>query len=178
MSTSVILNVVFLQILWFAAILGAANGMMVPAAIWFVSFFCWYLLYGERRKQDLTLVAVATLLGFVLDSLWLHLGWLQFSHAAPFAGLAPWWICMLWAALGLTLNYSLGWLQTRLALAAVCSMASAPLSYFAAARLGAVEIIHPLSLYTGLGLSWAVIIPALLVFARSLNRPQIIGQTL
>lgn len=178
MSKSVFVNVVFLQVLWFAAILGAANDLMLPVVTWFLGFFCWYLVSGEHRKQNIALVIVATLVGLTLDSLWLQFGWLEFSNALPFAGLAPWWICMLWAGLGLTLNYSLRWLQTRLVLAAVCSAISAPLSYFAASRFGAVEIAHPISLYAALAISWAVIIPALLALARSLSRPQIIGQTL
>lgn len=178
MNREIILNVVFLQVLWFAAILGAANEWMVPAWVWFLGFFCWYLLCSERKKQDITIVSVATLLGLTLDSLWVQLGWLKFNHALPYQDLAPLWICMLWAGLGLTLNYSLRWLQTRLMLASVFSLVSAPLSYFAASRLGAVEIVQPLMLHVALGLSWAVSIPLLLVFARSLDRPQIIGQAL
>lgn len=173
-----LVNMVFLQVLWFAVILGAANRWMSPAITWFVLYLCWHLVYGERRKQDIVLVAMAALAGSTVDSLWVQMGWLSFHHAVPHPGLAPLWIAMLWAGLALTLNHSLRWLQSRLCLAAALSAVSAPFSYLAASRLGAVDILEPLYLYPLLSLSWAILIPSMLMFARGIHRPQIIGQPL
>jgi hypothetical protein len=172
------LNVVFLQVLWCGAILGAANEMMMPALAWFVMFFCWHAWFNGHARQDLAIVLLATPVGFVLDSLWVQLGLLKFSYAIPHPGFAPYWIAMLWAGLALTVNHSLRWLQSRPLAAAVLCMISAPLSYFAASRLGAAEIIEPLRLYVLLGLSWAVFIPLLLLFARSLDKPEMVGRCL
>ena len=178
MNKEIILNFIFLQVLWFAAILGAAREWMLPASIWFLAFFLFYLTIGERKKQDAVIVFATTTVGFMLDTLWVHSGWLVYSYPVPRESLAPYWICMLWAGLGLTLNHSLRWLQSRLGLAAMFSLVSAPLSYFAASRLGGVDITQPLWFYTMLSVSWALTIPALLAFAHSLERPRIVGQAL
>lgn len=177
-KVNVLLNVVFLQVLWFGAILGAANDMMMPAFVWFVLFLFWHALFNEHPWRDLPIVLLATPVGFFLDSLWVQLGLLEFSYAIPHPGFAPFWIVMLWAGLALTVNHSLRWLQFRPLAAAVLSMISAPLSYFAASRLGAAEIIEPLRLYVLLGLSWAVFIPLLLLFARRLDQSEILGRSL
>lgn len=178
MNKEIILNFVFLQVLWFAAILGAAREWMLPASVWFLGFFLFYLTIGERKKQDAMIVFTATAVGLMLDTLWVQSGWLVYSYPVPSESLAPYWICMLWAGLGLTVNYSLRWLQTRLGLAAAFSLVSAPLSYFAASRFGSVDITQPLFFYPMLSVSWALTIPALLAFAHSLERPRIVGQVL
>jgi len=175
MSAGVILNVVFLQVLWFAAILGAAGDWMLPALVWFGLFFCWYMLRGAMPKQDLSVIMVATPIGFVVDSLWIQLGWIEFSHALPSPMLAPYWIALLWAGLGLTLNHSFRWLHHRPGVAALLSLIAGPMSYFAASRLGAVEIIEPTRFFVSLGLSWAVVIPSLFLFTREMQRPGMLG---
>lgn len=167
----------FLQVLWFAVILGVAHDRMAPAWVWFVIFCGWHFLLGGGSRRDVGTVALATALGVALDSAWLRLGWLGFNHPLPLADLAPYWIAMLWAGVGLSLNHGLQWLQQRPALAAACAAASAPLSYLAAARLGAVDIFESV-LYPWLSLSWAIVVPALLLLARRTRRPEIIGQPL
>lgn len=178
MNKQIIANMVFLQVLWFAVILGAAYEWMAPALVCFVLFILYTLFNVESPRQEIAIVAFATVLGSILDSVWVQLSWLKFSYPFPYSGMAPFWIAMLWAGFGLTLNHSLLWLQNRLVLAAAFSMISAPLSYFAASRLGAVEILNPMFVYPALSLSWAVVIPCLLVVARSWHRPSVIGQPL
>ena len=177
-NRAIIINAAFLQVLWFAAILGAAHDWMLPAALLFFGFLWWHLAAGTRKRQDLSIVLVATSAGFLLDTVWVQAGGLSFSAHFFSPAVAPLCICMLWAGLGLTIDHSLRWLQPRPLMAALFCLASAPLSYFAASRLGAVEIIQPWFLYPALSLSWAVVIPFLLMFARNLNQPRIIGQAL
>lgn len=173
-----LVNVVFLQALWFATILGAAHDLLLPAFAWFLGFLFWHLVLGQYRREDTVIVVAATTAGCILDGLWVFLGWVEFASPSPLIGLAPWWIVMLWAGFALTVNHSLRALHDRLPLAAACAAISAPLSYFAASRLGAVAIMEPLALYVALSVSWAVLIPCLLLLARNVEKPQIIGQPL
>ena len=178
MNKHIIANIVFMQVLWFAVILGAAHEWMTPALICCMLFAVYHFFYVENLRRETAIALFATLLGSTLDSIWVQLGWLNFSYSIPHIGLAPFWIAILWAGLGLTLNHSLRWLQNRLVLAAAFSMISAPLSYFAASRFGAVEILNPMFIYPALSFSWAVVVPILLMFARSCHKPNIIGQPL
>ncbi len=89
----------------------------------------------------------------------------------PAADIAPLWILLLWAGLALTLNHSLAWLQSRLWLAALLSGLASPFSYLAAAKLGGVQIITESWLWLiGLGVSWAIALPALLWLAGQWNQ--------
>jgi hypothetical protein len=86
-------------------------------------------------------------------------------------------VVLLWAGLALTLNHSLAWLQSRLVLAAVLGGISSPLSYLAAARLGAVTIVSESCVwFVGLGLSWALALPILLWLASHLKQLKQEGQ--
>lgn len=58
------------------------------------------------------------------------------------------------AVMALTLNHSLAWLQSRLLLAALLGGVTSPLSYLAAAKLGAVQIVaESWQWFVGLGVS-------------------------
>lgn len=176
MNRALITNVVFLQVLWFAAILGAATDRMLPAMVWFGVFFVCHTLFGFERRRDLALVLIAVPVGFALDSLWVQLHWLEFSHAVPSPAAAPYWIAVLWAGFALTVNHSLRWLHQRPVLAGAFAMVSGPLSYFAAARLGAVVINDPFSLFIAIALSWGILVPCLLLLARGMDKASAVGQ--
>lgn len=177
MKPFVIVNAVFLQLLWFAAILGAAGEWMLPALTGFGLYTCWHLLCSDRRQQDVALAAIAVVIGFTLDSFWVQLHWLSFNFSLSPTGMAPLWILMLWAGLGLTVNHSMRWLQSRLVLAGILAAVSAPCSYFAASRLGAVVILEPAMLFTALSFSWALVIPGLLALARGREKQIVVGQS-
>jgi hypothetical protein len=114
---------------------------------------------------------VAVLIGLILDTTWVRLGWLKFAAGWALSERAPLWILLLWAGLALTLNHSLAWLQSRLLLAAVLAGISSPLSYLAAERLGAVTIVSESGLwFVGLCLSWALALPLLLWLANHLKQ--------
>jgi len=170
MSLNSLINMIWLQSLWFAAIIGAANQSTWPALLLFAAFALWHLRPSAGMTGDFRLMPAALILGFVLDTAWVRLGWLEFSAAWPVSGQAPLWILLLWAGLALTLNHSLGWLQSRLLLSSLLAGLSSPFSYLAAERLGAVRIIADSWLwFPGIGLSWAIVVPFLLWLARQLN---------
>ena len=136
-----------------------------------MGFAFWELRPGRRVYGDFQLMLVAVLIGLILDTTWVRLGWFEFAAGWAFSGRAPLWILLLWAGLALTLNHSLAWLQSRLLLAAVLGGVSSPLSYLAAARLGAVTIVSESGVwFVGLGLSWAVALPILLWLASHLKQ--------
>jgi hypothetical protein len=47
-------------------------------------------------------------------------GLLDFAAPLPFEGLAPYWIVVMWANFGLTLDSCLRWLQRQLLFGAAC----------------------------------------------------------
>ncbi len=172
-----LINALFLQTLWFAAVFGAAAGLLWPALLLLGCFGLWSLRPMIRIQGDGGLVLVAVLIGFMLDSAWVKLGWLSFAGSWPRQDLAPLWIVILWAGLALTLNHSLAWLQSNLLLAALLAGLSSPFSYLAAERFGALQIIGASGEWAfGLGLSWAVVLPFMLWLAKQLKQLPLRGK--
>ena len=165
------LNMLWMQALWFGAVMGAAEEQLWLAPVVLMGFAFWEFRPVRRVYGDFQLMLVAVLIGLILDTTWVKLGWLEFAASWAFSERAPLWILLLWAGLALTLNHSLAWLQSRLLLAAFLAGVSRPLSYLAASRLGAVDIVAESWLwFVGLGLSWALALPLLLWLAKHLKQ--------
>jgi hypothetical protein len=165
------INMLWMQALWFGAIMGAAEKMFWLAPVLLTGFIVWEFRPTRRVYGDFQLMLVALLIGLILDTTWVKLDWIKFAPDFALSGRAPLWILLLWAGLALTINHSLAWLQSRLLLAGVLSALSCPLSYLGAARLGAVDIVTESWLWAVvLSLSWAVSIPLLLWLANHLKQ--------
>ncbi|MBE0470123.1 MAG: DUF2878 domain-containing protein [Methyloprofundus sp.] len=165
-----LINFLWMQCLWFAAVIGAVSELIWPALAVLSLFMTWQLSPTHRSTGDFALLLVAVLLGFILDSTWISLGWMQFASPAPIPRLAPLWILCLWMGLALTLNHSLAFLQNRLWLAGLSAAIASPLSYLGAERLGAVQITGNFYLWLFfIALSWAIAMPLLLWLAKALR---------
>ena len=170
MKRNHLINMAWMQALWFAAVIGAAHKQTWPAVIILLTFAWWQLEPSRRQSSDLQIIPVAVFIGMVLDSSWIKLGWIQFSNPEPVPHMAPIWILLLWTGLALTVNHSLGWLQGKLVLAGSVSGLVSPFSYLAAQRLGAVHIISDSwSWFFGLAICWALALPFLLWLAGHLQ---------
>ena len=157
----------WMQGLWFGAVIGAAHQQLWLAPVVMMGFAFWEFRPDRRVYGDFQLMLVAVLIGLILDTTWIKLGWIEFAGGWAFSERAPLWILLLWAGLALTLNHSLAWLQSRLVFAAVLGGVISPFSYLAAERLGAVAIVTESGAwFVGLGLSWAVALPLLLWLAK------------
>jgi hypothetical protein len=165
------LNLLWMQALWFGAVIGAAQEQLWLAPVLLMGFAFWEFRPVRRVYGDFQLMLVAVLIGLILDTTWIKLGWLEFAAGWASSDRAPLWILLLWAGLALTLNHSLAWLQSRLLLAALLSGVSSPLSYLSAERLGAVDIVTESAVwFVGLGVSWALTLPLLLWLASHLKQ--------
>jgi len=160
-SWHVLVNASLFQLTWFAAVLGG-NGFAVPAC----ALLAIHLVFRDSLKADCTIGAITAALGLGLDTLWIHLNVLDFNGAV----IAPLWIVVLWAALGLSMNHSMSWFITRPLPGAILAGASAPLSYLSGAALGGVMV--PDSKMLGIvSLAWfAVFFMVFRVVAPFVNR--------
>jgi hypothetical protein len=131
-------NAALFQVAWFACVLGGAQdtGLWGAVALAALFGFSWW---RGTHGFDLTLAGVAATIGFLVDTLWIRTGILDYAGAA----FAPPWIVMLWAGVGLTINHSLSLFQARPWLGGMLAGATAPLSYLAGERFGAVSIADP-----------------------------------
>lgn len=126
-----VVQAVLFQANWFACVLGGA--------LWGAAGICllaWFSARVGRLSVDLCAAGVAALVGLCLDTLWIHLGVLDFAGAP----VAPLWIVFLWMGVGMSLNHSLSFFKAHPLLGGLLGAMSAPLCYLAGERLGAVVV--------------------------------------
>ena len=170
-SVNNLINLILFQSVWFATILGIAQGTIMPGVIGLSLFVGVHLLTFESAKIDLALAALAILIGCIVETAVIQAGLIVYMHNLPFEGVAPAWILILWANLALTLNGCLGWLKGRYLLAAVLGATGAPLSYFGGIKLGAAATDSPLGIVLlTYALIYLVITPLLLHLANLIFR--------
>ena len=158
-----IVNLLGFQAVWFAAVIGAANGSPWAGPVAAGVFIAAHLAWTPDRSGDKRLLAAALPMGLAADSLLVATGLLVFASPWPSAFLAPVWILAMWAGFALTLNHSMAFLRDRPWLAAGFGAIGGPLAYLGASNaFGAVSFGHsaPLALLA-LGVIWGVALPVL-----------------
>lgn len=159
-------NFLLFQTGWFACVLGAAQGYPWIGAVVAAAIVGWHVLRAGQPQQEINLIVSVMILGALWDSLLVLFGWIAYSSGTLVPGAAPYWIVALWALFATSLNVSLRWLKQRLLWAALLGAIAGPLSYWAAARLGAAQFVEPLYIVTALAVGWALIMPALMLLSR------------
>lgn len=159
---NILINAGLFQLLWFAAVLGSANKLMWPCLLMLVILMYWQLQTQRRSSSDISLIVTALVLGFIIDSLWVAMGILEYTDKRLISSIAPLWILVLWAGFALTINHSMSWMKVHPLLPSLLGLVSAPLSYLAGMRLGAMTYHQDVLLVSAyIGLAWAIALPIL-----------------
>ena len=157
------------QVVWFAAVLGAAGGspwLGLVAGLAFVGLQVT-LLARDRRASELVLITAAVFAGVAFESLYGFLGVVRYGAGWDLTGLAldarvaPPWILGLWAALAACASNLFAWLRGRVLLAAVIGAVGGTLSLRAGASFGALELGPPALWIPAVAGEWALLFPLL-----------------
>jgi hypothetical protein len=138
MNRGNLVNAVLFQAAWFACVIGGARDVSLWGMVAVVGL-AGYSLHARTAGRDLVLASVAAVVGFLLETVWIRSGVLVYGGAL----VAPVWIVLLWVGVGLTINHSLSMFKPRPWLGGLLAGTSAPLSYLAGERFGAVSIPDP-----------------------------------
>jgi len=130
-------NFVFFQLGWFACILGAANQQELLAVLAVSLYIAFYLWRSQSPKSEINLFLRVLLFGVAVDTIMMHLGYVDFHNAWPAPTLSPLWMWILWVLVATTINGSLSWLRGKPVFGAILGAITGPLSYEAGIRLGA-----------------------------------------
>ena len=163
-------NLAGFKSVWFLSLLGAGTERPWLGSLALGRFALVHFLTSTSRRADLAIALAAGLAGLASDTLYIHLGLLDYAAPYPLVGLAPFWIVVMWMNFGLTLNGSLRWLHGRYAVAAGLGAAGGPLAYWAGVELGAATLLVPPALAAPIvALTWAIAVPTLLWAAGRIN---------
>ncbi|HEX4511489.1 MAG TPA: DUF2878 domain-containing protein [Burkholderiaceae bacterium] len=165
----VVVDFVLFELAWFVCIRQVAQDRPALGVAAVLAFVLLQVGLSTRRDVDLRLIVLALGLGFLGDTALLQTGLVRYGSPGPIAGVAPGWILALWAEFAVVLRGPLRWLRGRPVLAAVLGAVGGPLSYLAAARLGACTLPdRPLAL-VALAVGWALATPVLVAAAQRLE---------
>ena len=152
------INFIAFQLVWFAAVGGAARGWAWAGPLALLAFAGAHAAWAPRVRGEWRLVAAAIAIGFLVDTLMAAAGLARYAAPMPSPSVAPVWIVALWAGFALTLHHSLSWMTRRPLLAAGLGSVLGPLSYLGAGRVfEAVTFAGPLWMALAvLGACWFV----------------------
>ena len=155
------LNFVWFQCIWFIAILGREQTQWPLLALLLI-----HLAWCKDWKVEAKLMLLCASIGVVLDSLFTWQGVFEFAESTILLPI-PIWLVTIWLAFAGTLRHSLGYLLAYPALAMLGAGISAPLSYFAGMRLGAVEFgLGDWQTLALIGAAWVGIMPLLIYISK------------
>lgn len=167
-----VLSLAFMQAGWFACVLGAARGCswLGPSVV----FVGLAIQVGTQprawRAKEVLVLALAAILGFLVDSALLRGGVTIVAGAA----VSPPWLVALWPNLAAATarGGSLGFLERRPVLGALFGMLGGPFAYDAGVRFGAIGLAQSrLGALAIIGAAWSLVLPTLFCLRRRLGAP-------
>ena len=164
-----IINALGFQAGWWACVASVRWDLQAEALVFCGVLVALHLRHCEAPKQELTLGALALVVGIAADTALQNLGVIRFAGLSV-AGLSPFWLWMLWVIFAMTLNHSMGFLQSASwKVAAAMGLVFGPVSYVAGAKLGAAEFDYSTSHIFALGAVWLVVLPAMVWVSKRLQ---------
>lgn len=166
-TRDVIVNIVAFQAAWLALVISAANGVPFVGQVVAVLAIALHLMVSPNAKAEATLIVIAALLGLILESLILSVGFVSYASPSGMTWLAPAWLVAFWPVFATTINVTFRPVRDWTVAAIFVGFLAVPIAYFVGANLGAMSFAEPQLNGLGvIGLAWAVALPVLLVLAR------------
>jgi hypothetical protein len=162
------LNAFVFQTAWWACIAGVGHGLEIPAILYGLALAGLHVRFAAQPRQEIKLALIALAIGLAVDTL------LQATSVVIFYGwslgfFSPFWLWLLWVLFAMTLNASLGFLQTQpLWVSALLGLVFGPLTYYAGAQLGAASLETSPIQITALALTWMIALPCLVHQAKQI----------
>ncbi|MCX7836325.1 MAG: DUF2878 domain-containing protein [bacterium] len=162
------LNAMGYLLVWWIAVLGAAQGYAFVGPIAAIAMLLWHILSKTIQKKEWPFLLKTVFFGTLFDTFFSFTGLIQYqSGYSHFPFLAPLWISALWLGFSMTIFHSFRtWLSNPL-IAIGLGGIGGPLSYLGAERLGAVVIQQPMVTIPLLIVGWAGIF---FLFHRSIHK--------
>lgn len=148
-------NFIGFQAYWWACILLQNDAVIICLAL-----LSLHLYFHSNAQQELKSLVLLGTLGFSVDFILALFDWFQF-HTEPLY-VPPIWLLFLWLGFATNITTLSAFFQKNWLVMGLAGAALAPLSYLAAAKLGAVNFPF------GYLSTWAVLLPIWFVLLPSL----------
>jgi Protein of unknown function (DUF2878) len=163
-----VINFIGFQLGWLACVLGGANGRPWLGVVLAVPILAWHFNKADSARKETYLLLAVAVIGGTFDQLLLTMEMVAYPAADWPSRLLPIWMCMLWVLFASTLNVSLRWMRGRLLVGSASGLLGGPVAYYAASRLGAVQLLHDGTLLI-IGIAWAFWMPGMVWLSTRLD---------
>lgn len=147
---------------------GYKENLLIALPCAAISFITQVLLFAKYDKKSflifLPLSFYALFLGFLQETVFIHLDILTYKNASSFP---PFWMLLIYPLFSLCLNSSLSFINKNLSYAFLIGGFGSIISYFFIERIGAVAINGEIS-YFFLFISWSIYLSILSLLNRKL----------
>lgn len=157
-----ILNFIIFQSVWFLTAWSIPNNMPEIGPIITLTVASLYLVIFNNKLFKLKLYLFAAVLGFVVDTILIHLNAISFPLSNTIT--SPMFMVCLWINFVITFEYCLSWIHRSLVNGMILAFLGAPLSYYTGEKMGAL-ILHKNIIFslTSIGLLWVISMGVLMI---------------
>lgn len=154
-SENNLINAIGFQLSWWLVALYQERFTFVVVGL----VFAHLIFLKSGRLKELCFVLMVTIIGVATDSLLVHFGVLAFDNLLlPTIPIVPLWMIVLWLAFSCSLNHCLAWIFKKPVITFFAGGIGGSLSYIAATKFGAIEILLPKELsFVILSLVWGIL---------------------
>lgn len=160
-----LLNLLVFQAGWFACILGAAYNRSFVGPLAAVVLLALDFSFVSDRKRSAALILAVGGIGTAIDTFLGLIKVFSFKNDLLPTWFCPLWLTALWMIFASTLPVSLKWLTGRPWLSAPLGAIVGPISYYAGAEFGALELSHRVGNLIILAVLWGLLLPILMWLA-------------
>lgn len=159
-GTGKLINFTLFQLGWLLLVVWPGLGSTVLA----LALVAFHLsLISRAWRAELRFIVIGTLIGSLLDGLWFQTGILSDQAGSLWT---PYWLMAVWAIFLTTLAHSLAWMHQKPWLPWILAPVSGPFAYWAASRLGPIELDQGVISLLALAIGWLLVFPLLLWLQR------------
>ena len=167
--THLLINIVLFQLGWLSCVWGASIGKPLLGPVCVLVIILIHLSLLRSRLNEVKMMTQVALIGMIWESLMVTTDCLIYLNGQFLKYLPPYWIIAMWFLFATTLNVSLRWLHHRMGLASLMGLIFGPTTYYAGAKLGGVSFTDPTVSIIVIAISWAILLPIIVFFARRLD---------
>lgn len=157
-------NLLFFTTAWLAASLLAGQSLGWMGGWTALLIVILHLCLCQARTAEIKTLLMVAILGSAWESLMVNQGWIHYLGSTH-PSVLPGWLMSAWLAFAMTLNHGLAALKAHLLRAGLIGATCAPLAWYGALELGALEMADPLETLLIISISWLCLLPAFLKIA-------------
>ena len=162
-------NLLLFKVGWIACVMGAAANMTWFGLLAGAVIVLIHLFSSKDFEKELWFLSLTLLVALGWENLLVTSGTLSYAGSEVSFGSAPAWILMLWLVFATTLNVGMQWLRNFWMFPVFVGVIGGPMSFYAGAKLGAVQFADPIAALVMISIGWGLLLPCVVLISKAFD---------